>query len=65
VYVVAAKKAEFRPVTTGIKGEMDVEVASGLKEGDEVVVGPFKALRDLKPGAQVVVDNTERAGLEK
>ena len=65
VYVVVAKKAEFRPVTTGIKGEMDVEVTSGLKEGDEVVVGPFKALRDLKPGAQVVVDNTERAGLER
>lgn len=65
VYVVAAKKVEFRPVTTGIKGEMDVEVVSGLKEGDEVVVGPFKALRDLKPGAQVVVDNTERAGLER
>lgn len=65
VYVVVAKKAEFRPVATGIKGEMDVEVISGLKEGDEVVVGPFKALRDLKPGAQVVVDNTERAGLER
>jgi HlyD family secretion protein len=65
VYVVVAKKAEFRPVTAGIKGEMDVEVASGLKEGDEVVVGPFKALRDLKPGAQVVVDNTERAGTER
>jgi len=65
VYVVVAKKAEFRPVTTGIKGEMDVEVASGLAEGDEVVVGPFKALRDLKPGAQVVVDNAERAGAER
>jgi HlyD family secretion protein len=65
VYVVAAKKAEFRPVTTGIKGEMDVEVVTGLKEGEEVVVGPFKALRDLKPGAQVVVDNSERAGLER
>jgi HlyD family secretion protein len=65
VYVVAAKKAEFRPVTTGIKGEMDVEVVSGLKEGEEVVVGPFKALRDLKPGAQVVVDNSERAGMER
>jgi HlyD family secretion protein len=65
VYVVVAKKAEFRPVTTGIKGEMDVEVASGLAEGVEVVVGPFKALRDLKPGAQVVVDNAERAGAER
>ena len=51
VYVVAGNKAEFRPVDTGIKGELDVEVTSGLKEGDAVVVGPFKALRDLTPGA--------------
>jgi len=65
VYVVVAKKAEFRPVTTGIKGEMDVEVVSGLKDGDEVVIGPFKALRDLKPGAAVMVDNSERSGQER
>jgi HlyD family secretion protein len=65
VYVVVAKKAEFRSVTTGIKGEMDVEVVGGLKDGDEVVIGPFKALRDLKPGAAVMVDNSERAGQER
>jgi HlyD family secretion protein len=65
VYVVTARKVEFRPVTTGIKGEMDVEVTNGLKEGEEIVVGPFKALRDLTPGAQVVVDNSVQAGLEK
>jgi HlyD family secretion protein len=65
VYVVKDRKAEFRPVTTGIKGEMDVEVTDGLKEGEEIVVGPFKALRDLTPGAQVVVDNSLGAGLEK
>jgi HlyD family secretion protein len=65
VYVVTGRKVEFRPVTTGIKGEMDVEVTNGLKEGEEIVVGPFKALRDLTPGAQVVVDNSVRAGLEK
>jgi HlyD family secretion protein len=65
LYVVKDRKVEFRPVTTGIKGEMDVEVTDGLKEGEEIVVGPFKALRDLKPGAQVVVDNSIGAGLEK
>ncbi len=65
VYVVAGRKAEFRPVTTGIKGEMDVEVVNGLKDGDEVIVGPFRALRDLNPGAYVTVDNTERPGMEK
>ncbi len=65
VYVVVGRKAEFRPVTAGIKGEMDVEVTSGLKDGDEVIVGPFRALRDLNPGASVTVDNTERPGQEK
>ncbi|MGE5236324.1 MAG: efflux RND transporter periplasmic adaptor subunit [Acidobacteriota bacterium] len=62
VYVVAAGKATFQPVTTGIQGEMDVEVTDGLKEGDEIVVGPFSALRELKPGAAVHVDNSQKAG---
>jgi HlyD family secretion protein len=62
IYVIAGKKAEFRTVTTGIRGELDVEVASGLKEGEEIVVGPFRALRDLTPGAQVVVDKTPGGG---
>jgi len=44
---------EFRPVTTGIRGELDVEIVDGLKEGDEMVIGPFRALRP-KAGAQVV-----------
>ncbi len=65
VYVVAGGKAEFRLVTTGIKGEMDVEAVNGLKEGEQIVVGPFKALRDLSPGAQIVVDNSQGAGTEK
>ncbi len=64
VYVVAGNKAEFRPVVTGIRGELDVEVASGLKEGEVVVVGPFKALRDLTPGAAVLVDKSAKAGSE-
>jgi HlyD family secretion protein len=64
VYVVAGKKAEFRPVKTGIKGELDVEVTDGLKAGDEIVVGPFKALRELKPGAAITVDNSEKAASE-
>ncbi|MFI5143735.1 MAG: efflux RND transporter periplasmic adaptor subunit [Thermoanaerobaculales bacterium] len=66
VYIVdgKSKKVEFRSAKTGIKGELDVEVLAGLKEGEEIVVGPFKALRDLKPGAAVVVDNSEKASSE-
>jgi HlyD family secretion protein len=58
VFVVNGKKAVFRPVETGISGVTDIEITSGLKEGDEIVVGSYKALRTLKPEADVKVDNS-------
>lgn len=45
------QRAHFVPVTTGITGTTQIEVLSGLKEGDEVVIGPYKTLRVLKNGA--------------
>ncbi len=45
------RRAKFVPVTTGITGALNMEVLSGLKEGDEIVTGPYKTLRDLKDGA--------------
>jgi HlyD family secretion protein len=58
VFVIRNAKAEFVPVQTGITGVTDIEVASGLKEGDEIVTGSYKALRTLKPGAPIKVDNS-------
>ncbi len=58
VFVVNAKKAIFRPVETGIAGVTDIEITKGLKPGDEIVVGSYKALRTLKPESQVKVDNS-------
>jgi HlyD family secretion protein len=58
VFVVRGKKAEFVPVQTGITGVTDIEVTSGLKEGDEIVTGSYKALRTLRPGTSVKIDNT-------
>lgn len=45
------QRAKFVPVTTGITGATDIEVLSGLKAGDEIVIGPYKTLRTLKNGA--------------
>lgn len=58
VFVVNGKKAFFRPVDTGISGITDIEVTKGLQAGDEIVIGSYKALRTLKPEAQVKVDNS-------
>ena len=58
VFVVNGKKAVFRPVETGISGVTDIEITKGLEAGDEIVVGSYKALRTLKPEAQVKVDNS-------
>jgi HlyD family secretion protein len=58
VFVVTGKKAVFRPVDTGISGVTDIEITKGLQQGDEIVVGSYKALRTLKPEASVKVDNS-------
>jgi len=58
VFVVRAGKAEFVPVHTGITGVTDIEVTDGIREGDTIVTGSFKALRSLKPGAAVKIDNS-------
>jgi len=58
VFVVNGKKAVFRSVDTGISGVTDIEVTKGLQPGDEIVIGSYKALRTLKPEAQIKVDNS-------
>ena len=58
VYVVEGGKDEgkvaFVPITTGLMGELSIEVKSGLKGDEKLVSGPFKVLRTLKPGDLVV-----------
>lgn len=46
-------KAQFKPITTGIKGDQEIEVKSGLSEGEEIIIGPYKTLRTLKEGDRV------------
>ncbi|MGA2352617.1 MAG: efflux RND transporter periplasmic adaptor subunit [Terracidiphilus sp.] len=63
VYVIQNKSGKLRtkfvPVTTGITGTTDIEVLSGLNEGDEIVIGPYKTLRTLKNNALIKRDTTK------
>lgn len=64
LFVISGGKAEFKEVKTGITGVTDIELIDGVKEGDEIVTGSYRALRTLKPGAKIKVDNKapEKAG---
>jgi len=52
---------EFRRIKTGINADLQTEVLEGLAEGEEIVTGPFKALRQLRIGDRVKVDNSAPA----
>jgi HlyD family secretion protein len=55
LYVIDAKtnKVKFIEVTTGITGEADIEILSGVQAGMEVVRGPSRVLKTLKDGMTV------------
>jgi len=46
-------KVKFLEVTTGITGESDIEIVSGLQAGTEVITGPSRVLKTLKDGTSV------------
>jgi len=54
-------RVQFVPVATGISGATDTEVLSGLKQGDEIVIGRYQILRNLKSGTIVKRDNAPAA----
>jgi HlyD family secretion protein len=57
VFVVSGGKAIFRKVETGITGATDIEVLSGLKEGEEIITGSYKVIRTIRNDTRVKVDN--------
>jgi len=57
VFVVRDNRAEFLPIKMGIAGEKYFEVRGGLKEGDQVIVGPYNSVRGMADGDVVKIDN--------
>lgn len=55
VFVKQGDKAKLRVIKTGIQDDTNIEVVSGLKKGDVVIVGPYTTVtKDLKPGDKVM-----------
>ncbi|MBP6556857.1 MAG: efflux RND transporter periplasmic adaptor subunit [Flavobacterium sp.] len=56
VFVKDGNKAKLKVIKTGIQDDTNIEVVSGLKKGDVVIVGPYTTVtKDLKPGDKVVL----------
>ncbi len=62
VYLIENGKVKFATVKTGLMGDLDVEVASGLKGGEQIVQGPYRALRELKDGGEVHIQKDAGKG---
>jgi HlyD family secretion protein len=62
VFVVKDNKAVYTPVTTGIAGEKYFEAMKGVSVGDQVIIGPFSSVRELKDGGAVKVEAAPRGG---
>ncbi len=59
VFVVEDGKAKSVPVKSGISDSTDVEIVSGLAGGEQVITGPYRALRKLEDGDAVRVTTPE------
>jgi HlyD family secretion protein len=53
VFVMEDGKAVRKDVEIGISSDSDQEITSGLKEGEIVISGPFRVLRNLNDGDEV------------
>ncbi|RKX68874.1 hypothetical protein DRP43_05030, partial [candidate division TA06 bacterium] len=60
IFVLNNSNVHFKTVEVGITGENDVEIISGLDEGEIVIVGPYSSLKNLKDGDAVKVDEKKR-----
>jgi len=57
VFIIQDGMAQFKKVETGITGATDIEVLSGLNEGDTIITGSYKVIRSIRNAAKVKIDN--------
>lgn len=59
VFVIDNGAAKFKKVETGITGATDIEVLSGLNDGEEIITGSYKVIRTIRNEAKVKVENNK------
>lgn len=58
VFVKVGDKAKLRVIKTGIQDDTNIEIISGLKPGEEIIVGPYTTVsKDLISNDKVRIEN--------
>lgn len=66
VFVKNGDEAKLRVVTTGIQDDSNIEILTGLKEGDLIITGPYSLVtKNLKTGDKVTVESKEKKETEE
>ena len=61
VFVKVGNKAKIKIVKTGIQDDTNIEIISGLKKGDVVIVGPYTTVtKDLNSGDKVALKKEDK-----
>jgi len=56
VYLIEDGKAALRRVATGVSDVLYVEITDGLAAGDQVVIGPYRTLKNMKQGDAIKIE---------
>ncbi len=60
IFVVQNSKALLKEIQTGISSDTEIEIISGVNEGDTVISGPYRVLSKLKDGSGVEIKPTTK-----
>tara|TARA_R110002051_G_scaffold10175_6_gene38766 strand:- start:12053 stop:13357 length:1305 start_codon:yes stop_codon:yes gene_type:complete len=65
VFVKNGEEAKLKVVTTGIQDDTNIEILTGLEEGDEIITGPYNLVnKTLKTGTKVEEEKLGSKGSE-
>jgi HlyD family secretion protein len=53
VFKVEGNSAVLKEIVTGASSDTDIEIISGVEQGDTIIIGPYRVLSKLKDGQQV------------
>ncbi len=59
VFVKIGEEAKLRVITTGIQDDSNIEITSGLSEGDLVITGPYNTVTKILNNGDKIEEKSE------